>query len=258
MRTTLRAGLRGARLIIHLLVGLGAVVAVKADVSGRLQPERIARRWSARLLRILAIRVRVVGEVLRERHVTVANHVSWLDITLLSACEDTRFIAKSEIRDWPIAGWLANAAGTFYIRRGKGGARPLVERLVPHLAAGGSVVLFPEGTTTDGSDVLPFHARLFSAPIDADAWVQPVALRYGAGHDGTPVAPFVGDDDLVSHIMRLLREPTLSVDVIYCTPIRARGLDRGSLAGTAEAAVRAALGVSSAQAPPQPATALAA
>lgn len=249
MRTTLRVWLRGARLVLHLIVGLGAVAAVKADVSGRLQPERVARRWSARLLRILAIRVRVVGEVPRDSHVTVANHVSWLDITLLSACEDTRFIAKSEIRDWPVAGWLANAAGTFYIRRGKGGARPLVERLVPHLLAGGSVVLFPEGTTTDGSDVLPFHARLFSAPIDADAWVQPVALRYGAGHDGTAVAPFVGDDDLVSHILRLLREPALNVDVIYCTPIRARGMDRGALAGSAEAAVRAALGVPSAQAP---------
>lgn len=257
MRTTLRVWLRGARLVLHLAVGLGAVAAVKADVSGRLRPERLARRWSARLLRILAIRVRVHGEIPRERHVTVANHVSWLDITLLSACEDTRFIAKSEIRDWPVAGWLANAAGTFYIRRGKGGARPLVERLVPHLSAGGSVVLFPEGTTTDGRDMLPFHARLFSAPIDADAWVQPVALRYGTGRDGTPVAPFVGDDDLVSHILRLLREPELRVDVIYCRPIRARGLDRGTLADSAEAAVRAALGLPPTESQ-RPATALAA
>lgn len=241
MRVTVRVWARGARIVVHLLVGLLAATAVRLTPGGRLDPDPIARRWSAQLLRILNVQVSVCGEPPGSGHVTVANHVSWLDITLLSACENTRFIAKSEIRDWPVAGWLANAAGTFYIRRGKGGARPLVDRLVPHLSAGGSVVLFPEGTTTDGSDVLPFHARLFSAPINADAWVQPVALRYGTGGDGTPVAPFVGDDDLVSHILRLLREQELSVEVIYCAPIRARGLDRGTLASNAEAAVRDAL-----------------
>ncbi|WP_159431179.1 lysophospholipid acyltransferase family protein [Fontimonas thermophila] len=243
MPERLRIALRATRLLLHLGLGLLTAAAVRIDISGRLRPEPIARRWFMGLLAILGIRLIVHGEALRKPRLTAANHISWLDIAVLAACEETRFIAKSEIRDWPIAGWLANAAGTFYIRRGKGGARPLAEKLVPHLAAGGSVVLFPEGTTTDGRDVRSFHARLFSAPIEADVWVQPVALRYGPGRAGRQVAPFIGDDDLVRHILRLLREPTLTVEVRYCAPIRARGYDRDTLAQHAQAAVRTALGL---------------
>lgn len=240
MRTTLRVWLRGARLSIHVLTGLLFAVAVNLSF-GRLRPEPLARWWSLRLRRVINLRVSVRGSTVSGARVTVANHVSWLDIPLIAACEPSRFIAKSEIRDWPVAGWLANAAGTFYIRRGKGGARPLLEQLVPHLEQGGAVVLFPEGTTTDGRDVLPFHARLFGAAIDAGANVQPVALRYGAARDGHLIAPFVGDDDLVSHILRLLREPELAAEVIYAAPIAAQGLERDTLARQAEAAVRAAL-----------------
>ncbi len=242
MRDIFRRTLRATRLLAHLLVGLLAATAVRLDLTGRLRPEPIAQRWSRRLLRILRLRVDVRGQAIEGPRLTVANHVSWLDIPLIAASEPARFIAKSEIRDWPVAGWLANAAGTFYIRRGKGGARPVVERLVPHLRAGGSVTLFPEGTTTDGRQVLPFHARLFGAAIEADATVQPVALRYRPGRDGRAVAPFIGDDDLVSHILRLLREPELRVEVIYGAPIRPQGLDRATLAARAETAVRAALG----------------
>lgn len=240
MRSSLRVWMRGARLSVHLLTGMLLVAAVNLSF-GRLQPEPLTRFWNRRLLRVLNLRVSVRGGFAPGARVTVANHVSWLDIPLLAACEPTRFIAKSEIRDWPIAGWLANAAGTFYIRRGKGGARPLVENLVPHLRQGGSVVLFPEGTTTDGRDVLPFHARLFGAAIEAEAHVQPVALRYGPARDGRLIAPFIGDDDLVSHILRLLREPELAAQVIYGAPIAAHGLERDALAQRAEAAVRAAL-----------------
>lgn len=240
MRSSLRVWMRGARLSAHLLTGLLLVAAVNLSF-GRLRPEPLTRFWNRRLLRVLNLRVSVRGGFAPGARVTAANHVSWLDIPLLAACEPTRFIAKSEVRDWPVAGWLANAAGTFYIRRGKGGARPLIENLVPHLQQGGSVVLFPEGTTTDGRDVLPFHARLFGAAIDAGARIQPVALRYGAARDGRLIAPFIGDDDLVSHILRLLREPELVAEVVYGTPIAVHGMERDVLARRAEAAVRSAL-----------------
>lgn len=258
MRVILRQWTRGARVLLHLLLGLALASAVHLTF-GRLRPEPLARRWSRRLLRILNVRVQVVGTPASGARVSVANHVSWLDILLIAATDTSRFIAKSEIRDWPVAGWLANAAGTFYIRRGKGGARPLLERLVPHLAQGGSVVLFPEGTTTDGGDVLPFHARLFGAAIDAGAPVQPIALHYGPGRDARRIAPFVGDDDLVSHILRLLREPRLDARIVFCAPIASRGHDRDELAGKARQAVRGALGLPApAPARPHADTALAA
>ena len=171
----------------------------------------------------------------------VANHVSWLDIPLIAACETTRFVAKSDVRHWPVAGWLADAAGTFYIRRGKGGARPLLDKLVPHLAAGGSVVIFPEGTTTDGAGVLDFHARLFAGAIEAGCPVQPIAIRYGRARDGRDIAPFIGDDDLVSHIWRLLQEPGLVAHITYGEPLR--GNERDALAQAARSAVCAALKV---------------
>ncbi|HEY1077828.1 MAG TPA: lysophospholipid acyltransferase family protein [Fontimonas sp.] len=241
MAAGLRTLLRGARLLIHIVSGVLVSTAVNLDFSGRLRPAAIARWWSLRLLQILDIELVVHGRRATGATVTAANHVSWLDIPVISTGEQCQFIAKSEIRHWPVAGSLAKAAGTFYLRRGKGGAKPLIEALVPHLAAGGSVVLFPEGTTTDGRQVLPFHARLFSAAIDARALVQPLTLRYGAGRHGRLVAPFIGDDDLVRHILRLLREPRLRVDMIYGTPFSVEGLDRAAIALRAEQAVRQSL-----------------
>lgn len=224
--------LRGLRLVIHLLVGLTLAAAVGLSF-GKLQPEPLIRWWSEILLEIFDIRLAVHGRGLAGQRVLVANHISWLDIPVIGALEATRFVAKSEIRDWPIAGWLARAAGTFFIQRGKGGARPLLERAAPHLAAGGSFVFFPEGTTTDGRQVLRFHPRLFAAAADNGVPVQPIALRYSG-----EVAPFIGEDDLVSHILRLLKQPRLTVEVSYCVPLS--GLQRETLATHAEQVIRAA------------------
>ncbi len=243
MLASLRTLLRSARLLVHIVSGVLVSSAVNLDFTGRLRPEPIARWWSQRLLKILNITLVVHGQRAQGATVTAANHVSWLDIPVISTGDQCRFIAKSEIRHWPVAGSLARAAGTFYLRRGKGGAKPLIEALVPHLAAGGSVVLFPEGTTTDGREVLPFHARLFSAALETNAQIQPLALRYGPAHDGRLVAPFIGDDDLVRHILRLLREPALRVDMHYCAPFAVSGLDRAAIALRAEQAVRQTLGL---------------
>ncbi|HEX4895247.1 MAG TPA: lysophospholipid acyltransferase family protein [Solimonas sp.] len=240
MRATLRLWVRATALVVHLVWGLALALALRLDVSGRLMPEALAGAWSRRMLRIFGIRLRVQGAPLAGARLTVANHVSWLDIPLLSATQLTRFVAKSEIRDWPVAGTLAEAAGTLFIRRSRGGARPLLDRLVPHLQqTRHAVTLFPEGTTTDGSQVLPFHARLFAAAQEAGCPVQPVALRYGRAADGRNLAPFIGDDDLVSHILRLLREPALEATLIYCEALAPA--PREQLAVQAHAAICAAL-----------------
>jgi 1-acyl-sn-glycerol-3-phosphate acyltransferase len=231
--------LRALLLVLHLAWGL-TLAGWLALGGSRVARERLAQRWHCRLLGILGLRLRVEGVPLREPHITVANHVSWLDIPVLGAIEPTRFVGKSEIREWPIAGWLATAAGTFFIRRAKGGSAPLLERLVPHLRNAGSVVLFPEGTTTDGSQLLPFHSRLFSAAIDSDCPVQPVTLQYGLSLDGENVAPFIGNDSLFAHVLRVLRTPALQVRVLYGPPIRPH-VAREDLARIAECFVRAAL-----------------
>lgn len=232
--------LRALLLLAHLVYGLGLVVHVLAGGSRRSPRERLTQDWSWRLLQILGIRVQMEGTPLRGAHLTAANHVSWLDIPVLAALEPTRFVAKAEVRHWPLAGWFAVAAGTFFIRRGKGGAAPLLEKLVPHLRRSGTVVVFPEGTTTDGTAVRPFHPRLFQAAIDARCPVQPVTLQYGLAPDGRAIAPFIGDDSLLEHVLRLLRAESLEVRVCYGPPIHPDG-SRDDLAHEAEAFVRGAL-----------------
>lgn len=232
--------LRALLLVAHLAAGLVLAAWIALDRDRRTRRERVAQAWSRRLLAIFGLRLLVEGQPLRGAHMTVANHVSWLDIPVLSALEPTRFVSKSEVREWPVAGWLARAAGTFFLRRGRGGAAPLLERLVPHLRAAGTVVIFPEGTTTDGTRVQPFHARLFTAAIDAKVPVQAVTLQYGLSQRGENIAPFINDDSLVLHILRLLREPGLTVRVLYGPPVQPLG-GRDALALEAEALVRAAL-----------------
>lgn len=237
----MRFAFRTLHLILHLLFGLLLVALVKLDVTRKIRPEPLGQLWHRHLLVVLGVKLHRIGEPVRCGHLTVANHVSWLDISLIYACEPIRFVAKSEVRDWPIAGWLANAAGTFYLARGKGGSKPLLEKLTPFLRRGGSVVIFPEGTTTAGAEVLPFHPRLFAAAVDADCPVQPVALRYGLGDSGEILAPFIGDDDLVSHLLRLLKNRRIEVYIDYLPPLAA-GCDRDALAAAAWQAVSAVVG----------------
>ena len=230
---------RCIRLICHVALGLMIAAVINLDFTGRVDADDLARRWLKRLMRILGIRFSVHGTPVDGGQMIVCNHVSWLDIPLVGAALCSRFVAKSEIQHWPVAGVLANCIGTFFIRRGPGGSRPLLEKLRPHLRAGGSVVIFPEGTTTDGHQVLPFHARLFQAAVDVGCPVQPVALRYGPAPDGRDIAPFIGDDDLVSHIVRLLKAPGLSAELHYCTPVfPQQEEDRHALAQRAEDSIR--------------------
>jgi 1-acyl-sn-glycerol-3-phosphate acyltransferase len=238
------AAFRAIRIVLHILVGLVLAVAVRLDPTRRLDPEPLSQWWSRHLLRLLGIRLMVHGQMAPGGQMIVANHVSWLDIFAILALHPTRFVAKAEIRDWPIAGWLANAIGTFYIRRGKGGARPLLEKLEPFLAGGGCVVIFPEGTTTDGQQVLPFHSRLFSAASASGRPIQPVALRYSRDDRGRDLAPFIGEDDLVRHILRLLAARGLVIEMHVLPPLtQTQDIPRDELALDAWQAVATALRV---------------
>jgi 1-acyl-sn-glycerol-3-phosphate acyltransferase len=237
-----RAVFRGARLIAHLFTGMALVLLVKLDFSRRIAPEPLTRWWNARLLKILHVRLRLHGMPLRGQRLIVCNHISWLDIPVLAACELTRFVSKAEVGSWPIAGWLANAAGTFYIRRGAGGTKQLIQAIAAHLGRGGSATVFPEGTTTEGGDMLKFQPRLFAAAIDSGSPVQPLALRYSRAANGDNIAAFVGEQTLTDNLFRLLLERELTVELHYCAPLPPQaGQDRAALAQAAHAAIRAVI-----------------
>jgi 1-acyl-sn-glycerol-3-phosphate acyltransferase len=248
MSPLLRANLRGARLIAHLFTGLLLVAAV--TVNPRLSREKLTRWWNTRLLVILNVRLRVVGQQGSGAQMIVCNHISWLDISVLASAELTRFVSKAEVGQWPIAGALANAAGTFYIRRGAGGTKQLIQQIGEHLRGGGSATVFPEGTTTQGGRMLKFQPRLFAAAIESSSPVQPIALRYGLAANGDNIAAFVGEQTLTHNLRRLLRERELTVELHYCAPIRPQpGQDRASLAQAAHDAICAIVAPGSLNAP---------
>ena len=241
LTTSLRFIVRGVWLIAHLLLGMLLVTIVRLDFGKRIRPEPLTQWWNSHLFGIFGLRIRIVGKPVASGHVTVANHVSWMDIPLIAACEQTRFVSKAEVRHWPIVGGLATASGSFFLSRGKNGTRPLLAKLTPFLQQGGSVTIFPEGTTTCGETVLPFHPRLFAAAIDAQLPVQPLMIRYGRTPDGRNIAPYVGEDVLFWHILAMLRNPTLDVEVRYLPPIDPAGLDRNQLASRTQEAIEAVL-----------------
>ena len=237
--SNLRFLLRALRVAHHMAFALLLCAIINLDFTGKVDADDWARRWLRRLMRIMGIRFVVHGTPVAGGQMIVCNHVSWIDIPLVGAALTSRFVAKSDIQHWPIIGFIARAIGTFFIRRGAGGSKPLLEKLRPHLARGGSVVIFPEGTTTDGRNVLTFHPRLFQAALDCQAPVQPVAIRYGLTATGENIAPFIGDDDLLSHIVRMLRAPGLSCELSYCAPLLPEHYEsRDAMAADAEEAIR--------------------
>jgi 1-acyl-sn-glycerol-3-phosphate acyltransferase len=148
----------------------------------------------------------------------VCNHISWLDILVIHATRHCRFVSKSELREWPLIGTLATGAGTLYIEReSRKDALRMVKEMARALMAGDVLAVFPEGTTGDGFDMLPFHANLIQSAIDADAPVQPLALQFvdSKTNEISMAARFVGDDTLLGSIWRTLNAQGLKAVVQF-------------------------------------------
>ena len=200
------------------------------------------RRWSRRLLHLLNVDIRLAGALAHPNVLVVANHVSWLDIFALHAVGPVRFIAKSEIARWPLIGRLVRGVGTLFIERARRRDTHRVNREVATALADGDIVaVFPEGTVTDGTKVLPFKGSLLQPIIDAEGCVQPVAIRYRTPAGDISRAAAYDDVTFLHSFWRICGEPALVVDLVATTPIAAAGRQRRSLAGDAEAAIRAAL-----------------
>jgi 1-acyl-sn-glycerol-3-phosphate acyltransferase len=206
-----------------------------------------ARSCARALLRSLAVRVEVRGwkpDSGRECLI-VGNHVSWLDTYVIhSVRPHARFVAKAEVRRWPLVGTMAEAFQTFFIRRGScRDAARVKDALAAALGNGETVAVFPEGTTSDGSMLGRFYPALFQAAVDARADVQPVVIRYlDAGGRASNATAFIGDMTLLESLGRILREPWIEAEIVFCTPIPSVGRTRRELAALAHASIARALG----------------
>jgi lyso-ornithine lipid O-acyltransferase len=241
-----RLWLRLLRLAAVLLLGValaGAVALAERLRHGDLMGlrQRLTAWFLRRLSNALPFEVEVLGELPRTPHLWLSNHVSWTDIPLLGQLLPLSFLSKAEVRTWPLAGWLAHKAGTLFIRRGSGDSALLARQLHRHLGAGRQLLIFPEGTTTDGLQVRTFHGRLLTSAIEAGVPLQPVAIRYLRGGEIDPVAPFIGDDDLPSHLLRLFAADRAKVQIQLLAPIASTGQERNTLARQAQRAVQVAL-----------------
>lgn len=224
-----RAGWRALRLLGHVLKGL-CIVALRFPA---LPPERQhahVQAWSLQLLAHAGVSLRIEGQPpLGGPVVLVANHLSWLDIPVLHAACHCRFVAKSDVRAWPLIGRLATAAGTLYIERNaRRDALRMVRSMQTALQQREVLAVFPEGTTGDGREMLAFHANLLQAAVIARAPAQPVGLRFADQATGAiSFAPsYIGDETLLGSIWRTLCAPPIVAMVHYGQPEHAGGRDR--------------------------------
>lgn len=232
-------------LALHLVTGIVLQLLFsprKSNAPFSARYVRIIRWWHGRACRILGLRVDTVGNPPQGSAFVVANHVSWMDIHVLGSIMDGSFLSKEEVRRWPVVGALATMAGTLYIRRGgKDASNAASELLTWHLIRGTNVLVFPEGTTSEGHGVRRFHPRLFSAAQLADRPVQPVAIRYWDGRNPHPVAAFVGDQGLLDNLWGVLGERRIETTVTFCNPVSTKGVDRRALADAAHERIAAVL-----------------
>ncbi|MFG3073145.1 lysophospholipid acyltransferase family protein [Streptomyces sp. NPDC048225] len=235
-----RALLRLAVVAALLLAGI-AVVLAPSRLLRRGLPADVARRYCRWVVRAVGVRVRVTGAAVPEGGLLlVAPHVSWLDIPLLAAVRPARMLAKSEIRDWPVAGGPAARAGVLFIERERLRALPgTVGAMARVLRAGAAVAAFPEGSTWCGRARGPFHRAVFQAALDAGVPVQPVRIRYRAGERAVSTTPaFVGADTLLASLWRVASARGLTAEVEVCPALPpGRHPDRRALAEAAERAV---------------------
>ena len=224
-----------ARVFAHVLVCLLVAAALFPHWNDQRRQAAI-RRWSRRLLSILRVRIRrvKVSKHLPERCLLVLNHLSWVDVLLLSSLHPAKFVAKAEIARWPLLGLLARRVGTVFIERGsRSAARRTNEHISAALASGQPVACFPEGTTSLGHGVLRFHGALFQPAIDSGAVVQPVALRYvDAGGRQSESSAYVGDDSLIDSLWRIISHPPVTGELNFLDAVDASGWDRRSLANS--------------------------
>ncbi len=235
---------RLSRVFLHLSLGLVTCALLFPWIGGARRDGHV-QRWSIQLLGICGVSLeQQAGAPALAHAMIVANHVSWLDIFVINALHPCRFVAKSEIREWPVLGWLVDKAGTVFIARGnRRDLRHIFKGLVSSLQQGERVAFFPEGTTAAQGTVLPFHANLFEAAVDAEVPVQPYALRYvDPRGDLHGAVDFTGDMTFAESMVAILKGPPVRAQLTCLAPIPGAGAHRRDLAAAAHDAIAAALG----------------
>lgn len=244
------------RMFAHLFAGMATCAFLFPFMDRPARQARI-RRWSEKLVQICGLKIAIRDSngylkdsgnaVVGAQALMVANHISWLDIFVINSLEPCRFVAKSDIRSWPLIGWLCAKTGTIFISRGRPrDVRAIYQGLVESIRAGDRIAFFPEGTTAEQGTLLPFHPNLFEAAIDAGVPVQPYALRYLDDAGGLhPAADFIGDTTIVESILAILKARSsrrITAELTVMAPLASAGTHRRDLALAVRAEIEQSLG----------------
>ena len=224
---------------------------------GRKGRGRCVRRVCRVLMRVLGVRMTVRGAVPVAQsaecgvngegpgYMVCANHVSFIDIFILDAVLPCRFVAKKEIASWPVFGFIARGTGTLFIDRSrKRAVLEIADAMAGAINEGTNVLFFPEGTTGNGLELLPFHPNLFEAAVRSGAQILPVTLRYTLDGKPSGLVSYAGDVALFTVLKRILFTPGLGVEVTVLDPVSVDGKTRQALCLEASALMSGALGVS--------------
>lgn len=183
-----------------------------------------ARTYHAVLCRLIGMKVQVVGTPSSApATLYVSNHSSWLDILVLGSVLDAAFVSKAEVGGWPVVGTVARLGRTVFVSRRRNSTGREADELRERLQAGDSIILFPEGTSNDGTRVLPFRSSFLAVAQDAQR-VQPVSLVYDrlgglpACRRDRPFFAWYGDMDIATHFWRIARRPGARATVLLHDP----------------------------------------
>jgi len=238
--------LRFIRLLLHVVSGF--IQSFIYPFFPRSIQRRMKQYWATGFLNILNIKLYCSGKppsIETQRVLFAANHVSWLDICVLLAVCPTRFVAKAEIRNWPVIGLLSQNVGTLFIKRAK---RSDTMRIKQHisdvLTTGDRVTIFPEGTTSDGTILRHFHASLLQSATTAGVQLYPVAIRYRNTEGNICKEAAYIDPSLLLSLRQILSQTRIDVDVTFLEPIASSGKNRRELARVSEQAIANALSLS--------------
>ena len=239
-----RAAWRLLRSVVHGVHGV-AIVLLRFRSVDAAQREAYIQWWAVKMLRTMGIELRVEGTPQAGGTLMVLNHVSWLDIMAVHAvCPRARFVSKADVRQWPLVSRLVDAAGTLYLERErKRDALRVVHVMASALTAGEMVAVFPEGTTSDGRALLPFHANLLQAAIATGTPVQPVALRFSDRYDAvmSRAIEFVGETTLLQSLWRVAGGDDVVVRVQLLPTVATVGAERRALSESLRARIGLAL-----------------
>lgn len=179
--------------------------------------------WSRQLLKILNIKVVIDGDQtllhIQQGFLMASNHISWLDIHVINTMQPVVFVAKADVADWPIFGWIAKMIGTIFVKREKlSDLKRVIQAIKRQLHEQQTVCIFPEGTSSDGRQLLEFRSNLFEAVAHSQIKILPIALSYQENQKYSDRTAFIGDMGLIDSIKRIMQSDQIVAHIKVCAP----------------------------------------